>query len=89
MRATRRTAFQILTVGLLALAGMTRPAFATHFRYTHISWDKVSGNTVEFFIQSSFRRSNSPSFNPCTIRHGFEARFTYSEASVPFTTIRM
>ena len=39
MRATRRTAFQILTVGLLALAGMTRPAFATHFRYTHISWD--------------------------------------------------
>ena len=44
---------------------MTRPAFATHFRYTHISWDKVSGNTVEFFIQSSFRRSNSPSFNPC------------------------
>jgi cysteine-rich repeat protein len=65
MRATRRTAVLILTVGLLALAGATRPAYATHFRYTHISWSVVSGTTVEFSIQSSFRRSNTPSFSPC------------------------
>src|SRR5262249_18480010 len=41
------------------------PALATHFRYGHLSWDVVSGNTVEFTLQNVFRRDDSPSFNPC------------------------
>src|SRR5438093_1232313 len=37
--------------------GGGQTAYATHFRYGHISWTPVSGNTVEFTIQNSFRRS--------------------------------
>src|SRR5262245_42608203 len=64
MRGTCRTA---LTVALaaLAIAGASRPALATHFRYSHLSWSVVSGRTVEFTLQSSWRRNDTPSFNPC------------------------
>ncbi len=48
----------------LVLAGAP-VAEATHFRYSHISWSVVSGSTVQFTVQSSWRRSNTPSFNPC------------------------
>ena len=65
MSATRRTALHALTIAVLTLAAPIRPALATHFRYTHISWSVLSGTTVEFSVQSSFRRSNTPSFNPC------------------------
>jgi hypothetical protein len=52
---------------LVALAAflVATPAFATHFRYGHLSWAVVSGNTVEFALQNVFRRSDTPSFNPC------------------------
>jgi hypothetical protein len=62
----RRTGARLL--GLLvaaALLGRVPAAEATHFRYSHISWSVVSGSTVEFTVQSSWRRSNTPSFNPC------------------------
>jgi len=65
MPASRRTAFRVVALAALALAGGIRPAFATHFRYSHISWSVLSGTTVEFTVQSSWRRSNTPSFNPC------------------------
>src|ERR1044071_9527984 len=42
------------------LGGVGQPAYATHFRYGHISWAPVSGNTVQFTIQNSFRRSFEP-----------------------------
>lgn len=60
--------FRLVAIALGAVALALPPrALATHFRYTHISWGVVGGTTVEFSIQSSFRRSNSPSdgFNPC------------------------
>jgi cysteine-rich repeat protein len=51
---------------LAALVLGTAPAArATHFRYTHISWSVVSGTTVAFTVQSSWRRNDTPSFNPC------------------------
>ncbi len=49
----------------LSTVTLITPAHATHFRYGQISWSPVSGNTVEFSIQGSWRRSQSPSFNPC------------------------
>ncbi|HJQ83595.1 MAG TPA: hypothetical protein VKA21_05945 [Candidatus Binatia bacterium] len=49
---------------LLACAAWT-PAYATHFRYAHITWRPVSGNTVEFIIQAAWRRSASPTFDEC------------------------
>ena len=48
-----------------AAALIASPAMATHFRYGHLTWQVVSGSTVEFTLQNVFRRSNSPSFNPC------------------------
>src|SRR5262245_23354691 len=65
MRATRRTTFAAAALTALVLAGGTEPAFATHFRYSHLSWTVTTGTTVEFTLQSSWRRSNTPSFNPC------------------------
>src|SRR5438876_12223389 len=38
-----------------------QPAYATHFRYGHINWAPVSGNTVQFTVQNAFRRSFLPS----------------------------
>lgn len=37
--------------------GISRVALATHERATLISWNPLAGNTVEFEIQGSFRRS--------------------------------
>src|SRR5439155_17398078 len=48
------------TTGIMALwavLGGGQPAYATHFRYGHINWAPVTGNTVQFTIQNSFRRS--------------------------------
>src|SRR5438876_7542833 len=42
------------------LAGGGQPAYATHFRYGHISWAPVTGNTIQFTIQNAFRRSLGP-----------------------------
>src|SRR5437773_11091369 len=42
------------------LGGGGQPAYATHFRYGHISWVPVTGNTVQFTIQNAFRRSFLP-----------------------------
>jgi hypothetical protein len=63
MRGTRPTALAV-ALATLVLAG-TRPALATHFRYSHLSWSVVTGRTIEFTLQSSWRRNNTPSFNPC------------------------
>lgn len=41
------------------------PASATHFRYGHLTWSALAGNSVEFTLQATFRRDNSPSFDPC------------------------
>ena len=51
------------TTGIMALwavLGGGQPAYATHFRYGHINWAPVTGNTVQFTIQNSFRRSFQP-----------------------------
>jgi hypothetical protein len=52
-----------LTIALLLATAL--PTSATHFRYGHVSWQVVSGSTVEFTVQNVFRRSDTPSFNPC------------------------
>src|SRR5205809_3725286 len=44
----------------VVLGGGGQPAYATHFRYGHINWAPVTGNTVQFTIQNSFRRSFQP-----------------------------
>ena len=44
----------------VVLSGGGQLAYATHFRYGHISWVPVTGNTVQFTIQNAFRRSFLP-----------------------------
>jgi cysteine-rich repeat protein len=53
-----------LLIAALAL-GIPPAARATHFRYSQISWTPAAGNAIDFTVQSSWRRSNTPSFNPC------------------------
>src|SRR5436189_6287862 len=48
-------------MALWAVLGGGQPAYATHFRYGHISWAPVTGNTIQFTIQNAFRRSFEPS----------------------------
>src|SRR2546425_4723508 len=48
-------------MALWAVLGGGQPAYATHFRYGHINWAPVSGNTVQFTVQNAFRRSVLPS----------------------------
>src|SRR5262245_30524618 len=63
-KRTSRPALGSLTLAALVL--LRAPAAqATHFRYSHISWSVVSGTTVAFSVQSSWRRNDNPSFNPC------------------------
>src|SRR5262249_35537753 len=50
---------------LTVLAGAFTPAHATHFRYGHLYWRRLTGNRVEFTLQAAFRRSNTPSFDEC------------------------
>jgi cysteine-rich repeat protein len=63
-RAARvRWATVLAATALVVLAAA--PSRATHFRYGHLTWQVVTGNTVEFTLQNVFRRSDTPSFNPC------------------------
>jgi hypothetical protein len=53
-------------IALLAIQIATvAPARATHFRSGHANWSALAGTTVQFTIQASWRRNNTPSFNPC------------------------
>src|SRR3989442_7836654 len=52
--------FRVIAVWAV-LGGGGQPAYATHFRYGHISWAPVTGNTIQFTIQNAFRRSFLPS----------------------------
>src|SRR5262245_6719299 len=67
MHTSKRTSRPALGSSTLAALGLrlAPAAQATHFRYTHISWSVVSGTTVAFTVQSSWRRNDTPSFNPC------------------------
>jgi hypothetical protein len=58
MRGTRPTALAV-ALATLVLAG-TRPALATHFRYSHLSWSVVTGRTIEFTLQSSGGATTPP-----------------------------
>src|SRR5437899_4394506 len=51
--------FRVIAVWAV-LGGGGQPAYATHFRYGHINWAPVTGNTIQFTIQNSFRRSAGP-----------------------------
>ncbi len=35
----------------------TEESYATHFRYGHLTWQKLSGNTVQFKLVNAFRRN--------------------------------
>src|SRR6266446_9350985 len=52
--------FRVMAVWAV-LGGGGQPAYATHFRYGHINWAPVTGTTIQFTIQNSFRRSFLPS----------------------------
>src|SRR5437667_11153352 len=52
--------FRVMAVWAV-LGGGGQPAYATHFRYGHINWAPVSGNTIQFTVQNAFRRSRLPS----------------------------
>ena len=52
--------FRVMAVWAV-LGGGSQPAYATHFRYGHINWAPLTGNTIQFTIQNSFRRSFLPS----------------------------
>src|SRR5436190_17938051 len=45
----------------IVLGSGGQPAYATHFRYGHVNWTSLSGNTVQFTVQNAFRRSFLPS----------------------------
>src|SRR6185369_4003 len=49
----------------LAVVLVACVAHATHFRYGHLTWQLVSGTTVEFTLQNVFRRDGNPTVNPC------------------------
>jgi len=49
----------------LLMGGFLTPAHATHFRYGSLTWHSLGGRTVEFSLQDAFRRTNTPSFDPC------------------------
>src|SRR5438128_2832750 len=68
-----------LTVRVMALwvvlGGGGQPAYASHFRYGHINWAPLSGNTIQFTVQNAFRRSFLPSvayecLDPATVAPG-------------------
>jgi cysteine-rich repeat protein len=55
-----------LALAILLLADVfSGVAHATHFRYGHLTWQLVSGTTVEFTLQNVFRRDDNPTVNPC------------------------
>src|SRR5438552_10037808 len=68
MKGTLRASFAAKVFGATirmtalwaVLGGVGQPAYATHFRYGHISWTPVSGNTVQFTIQNVYRRAFFP-----------------------------
>jgi len=62
---SRRSRLVAALVGACALLGAALPAHATHFRYGNLSWQFVAGRTVEFRLTDAFRRTNTPSFDPC------------------------
>ncbi len=55
--------FRLVTAA--ALAVLPGVAHATHFRYGHVNWRSLGTDTVEFRVQTAWRRSANPSFNPC------------------------
>jgi cysteine-rich repeat protein len=65
MEPVSRSLRRGLLFALTVVGALASSAHATHFRYGHISWAPVGGNTVEFSIQGSWRRNDTPSFNPC------------------------
>jgi cysteine-rich repeat protein len=59
-------AVALFAVVLAGLIGTVQPADATHYRYGKITWTTTGGNTIEFTIENSWRRSAySTSNNRC------------------------
>ena len=52
-------------VAMLGVLSAAPPAMATHFRYGNLTWAFKSGRTVDFSLQDAFRRTATPSFDPC------------------------
>jgi hypothetical protein len=66
--AARRGCAGVLCGLLLAVFALTsaQPAEATHYRYGKITWTPAGGNTIEFTIENSWRRSGySTGNNSC------------------------
>lgn len=61
----------VLVTAVAALLGGAEPAAATHYRATQITWQQVSGNTVEFHATASWRCSFFADFgSPCSATVG-------------------
>ena len=53
------------SLAALVLLGAASIAQATHFRYGNLTWVPGSGRTVDFQLTDAFRRTATPSFDPC------------------------
>jgi SprB repeat/Secretion system C-terminal sorting domain/Putative Ig domain len=58
MKTSTKRYFGFMALVFLALLTLqTQKAEATHFRYGHLTWQKVSGNTARFTLVDAFRRN--------------------------------
>ncbi len=58
MKTITKRYFGFMALVFLALFTLqTQKAEATHFRYGHLTWQKVSGNTARFTLVDAFRRN--------------------------------
>ena len=56
VKLAKTQAFRIAlaAVGLCVALGASQPAYATHFRYGNLTWQPVSGRTVNFNLTDAF-----------------------------------
>ncbi len=61
------TPIALIAAATVMLAGAWQPAEATHFRYGNLTWVPAASpaRTVNFQLTDAFRRTASPSFDPC------------------------
>jgi hypothetical protein len=64
MGSSRARLLQV-TFALLGVLGSALPAYATHFRYGNLTWQPVSGRTVNFNLTDAFRRGGPGALDPC------------------------
>lgn len=63
----RRSVVVVAALVLATLLGSAEMGEATHFRFGHLTWRPISGNTVEFRLQTVWRRNGYVCRSPITL----------------------